>query len=118
MFLLEHAVFVISVGCGKSKWNVERRYSAFFELRNALESSGVGSRRNNSGSDEDTGQLPEIPPKTWFTKLGPEFLTERTKGLNAFLVGLLLLRNDKTSEHKDVRSFLDLDRTLPDADDE
>lgn len=99
-----YALYLLTVKCGTQSWTVQRRYSEFDDLLAGLRTVLTGPGL----------ELPALPPKTWSRDLSPDFLSERTRALAAFLHGLLRLEQHRLAARLSaVRAFLELDRQLP-----
>jgi hypothetical protein len=87
--------FSILVNYGDAKtWIVERRFSEFDELHDALE-------------NELSTRLPGLPPKTWFKSFDADFIEKRRIGLETYLH--MCLQSNAISNSRTFLAFLDHD---------
>jgi len=99
----DHAVYVIEIYRGRSRWRIERRFREFAKLNLTLREKFAVERKD----------FPSLPPKTCFRTVSTTFLNARKEKLKTFLDSLLsaitqhgLMLDNKSS---DLLEFLKLD---------
>eukprot|EP00281_Chroomonas_sp_CCMP1168_P020935 CAMPEP_0206229826 /NCGR_PEP_ID=MMETSP0047_2-20121206/9910_1 /ASSEMBLY_ACC=CAM_ASM_000192 /TAXON_ID=195065 /ORGANISM="Chroomonas mesostigmatica_cf, Strain CCMP1168" /LENGTH=144 /DNA_ID=CAMNT_0053653163 /DNA_START=199 /DNA_END=633 /DNA_ORIENTATION=- len=96
-FVSEHTLYPFVVVFNDAKWNLEKRFSEFAALDEALD--------DLYKADDDI-QLPEFPEKKMFGSLSPALIKERTEGLEKYMKAIAI--DEVVMKTQLVRDFLEV----------
>mmetsp|Transcript_42058 Transcript_42058/g.98033 ORF Transcript_42058/g.98033 Transcript_42058/m.98033 type:complete len:146 (+) Transcript_42058:163-600(+) len=95
-FVGEHTVYPFVVVYNDSKWNMEKRFSDFAALDEALDELYKG---------EEDVQLPEFPEKKMFGSLSPALIKERQASLEKYMKAIAV--DEYVMQARVLREFLE-----------
>ena len=103
-----YTVYHMQCRCGHLKWKIERRYSQFRALYEAVRQADAHRRMTGAAESESVSRKRtcKFPPKTFWKRFDDAFCDDRAKKLHAWLIDML--KDRAFVQQREVRAILEL----------